>query len=163
MDRNGGYRGNQDRGGQRNDLPPSPPPVKIDSFYADGKLLVDLFDETAEKIADSFLVKNTRTAVSKTQLRRLFDEVKRFEQIIDVSPEQFSSQLPYIRMIRSKVTYLTARAIKDNFAAKVVYQNLSAFISDCIKLIKEAKDYHVFVSLFEAVYGFYWEKNHNKD
>jgi CRISPR-associated protein Csm2 len=157
-------RGNQNWG-YDHPQPQAPQSIKIEGFYGtDGKTVKsDLFDTTAEKIADTFLIKNSRIAVSKTQLRRLFDEVKRFEQIIDVSPDQWAAQLPYIRMIKSKVSYAVARAIKANPSEIGVYKNLSDFITQGINLIKEPGDYHVFVSLFEAAYGFYWEKNPKKD
>ena len=61
-------------------------------------------------------------------------------------------------MIKSKVHYATARAKKDKKNDAIYYDNLCDFISEGIELIKSPQDYHVFVSLFEAVYGFYYEK-----
>jgi len=106
--------------------PPVQPvkPVEIDGFYTDdGNPKKELFDKKAKDIADSIV------GVSATQLRRIYDEVKRFEQII--SQENWSSQYPYILMIKSKTRYAVAKATKD---------------------------YHVFLALFEAVYGFCYEK-----
>ena len=149
-------------GGQR-----ALPPVVINSFYADGEKnpKPDLFSDTADKIADTFLIQGSRPAisVSNTQLRRLFDEVKRFDQLIDAAPEQWAAQLPYIKMIKSKINYTVARASKANRSEEGVYKNLANFITRGIDLVKEAKDYHVFVSLFEAVYGFYYAKNPKRD
>lgn len=139
-----------------------PEPVKIQSFYKDdGKTLKeDLFDSVALDVAKSFKGKNKKgndIGVTSTQLRRIFDEVKRFEQILMLQKNQWENQLPYIKMIKSKVAYSVARAIKQKPEEKGVYKNLEAFISSGIDLIKKQEDYHIFVSLFEASYGFYYE------
>ena len=137
--------------------------MAITSFYeSDGKTVKkDLFDTIAKEIAKTFIAtdeKGNNIAVTSTQLRRIFDEVKRFEQLLMVSDDQWVKQLPYIKMIKSKVAYSVARAIKkSNGKDKNVYKNLESFISSGINLIQEKEDYHVFVNLFEAVYGFYYE------
>jgi CRISPR-associated protein Csm2 len=155
---NQGNRHNRGQQGHQ-EAPPAPKPVTIDGFYtADKKIKPDLFDKTALVIAESFYIKDFQIGVSITQLRRLFDEVKRFEQILDVSPGQWEAQLPYIRMIKSKVSYTVAKAIKQKTSEEKVYKNLAAFITQGIDLVRELQDYHVFVSLFEAAYGFYYEK-----
>lgn len=137
--------------------------MAINSFYTeDNTVKLDLFDKTAESIAESFTGKDNRGnvfGVSKTQLRRLFDEVKRFEQNLDGSPETWKKHYPYIRMIKSKVSYNVARAIEKSRFEVDVYKKLSAFITEGINLVKTEDDYRVFVTLFEAVYGFYYEKN----
>lgn len=149
-------------GGQREDNSYTPDPVKIKNFYEpDGKtVLVDLFDTKAQEVADSFIGKDRQgktTGVSATQLRRIFDEVKRFEQILLSSSGQWEEQFPYIRMIKSKTAYSVARAKKGKPAAAAkLYENLQEFIFSAIDLIKNEQDYHVFVSLFEAAYGFYY-------
>jgi CRISPR-associated protein Csm2 len=144
--------------------PQVPPPVAIGSFYKEGTKNPrdDLFEETAGKIAKSFYG-NNRVCVTKTQIRRLFDEVKRFVQILDVSEDQWEAQKPYIRMINSKASYSIARAIEKNREAEEVYKHLQDFIAQGIKQVHEAEDFRVFAALFEAVYGFYYEINHNKD
>jgi CRISPR-associated protein Csm2 len=160
--RSGGGYGGADRS-----RPQALPPVKITGFYKDDQktpktVAPDLFDKTAEAVAASFTGKDNRGntyGVSKTQLRRLFDEVKRFEQNLDGTPENWEKHYPYIRMIKSKVSYNVARAIEKNKGEKDVYERLSKFITEGINLVKDENDYHVFVALFEAVYGFYYEKN----
>jgi CRISPR-associated protein Csm2 len=148
------YQGN--RGGFQEG--PKPLPYKkIDGFYmGKDKTKPDLFDKKAEEIAESF------KGVTGTQLRRLFDEVKRFEKILDAFPEQWDKQEPYIRMIKSKSSYTVARAAaklpKSDTQTKGAYDNLRAFIAEGIDTVKEAKDYQIFASLFEAVYGYYYEK-----
>lgn len=151
----------------------------IGSFYTQGTNIIrpDLFNEYAEKVAKSLAVVSlkkdergnvikdkkgnpieNRYGITSTQLRRLFDEVKRYETLIDDDNlESWSLQYPYIKMIKSKVHYTVARAKKREEKNSKYYDNLSAFISEGIDLIKSVKDYHIFVSLFEAVYGFYYE------
>lgn len=168
-----GRYGNQQSFGNKNgggfqktnafeDKSETPAPVKIETFYkADGKTLDEnLFDSMALNIAKSFKGKNKRgqdIGVTSTQLRRIFDEVKRFEQILTLQENQWKKQLPYIKMIKSKVAYSVARAAKQKSEEKGVYKNLEHFISSGIDLIKTQEDYHIFVNLFEAAYGFYYE------
>lgn len=164
MPDNRNFQGN--RGGYGGDRPRAQalPPVKIDGFYKDDKKNPkdELFDATALNIAQTFFIKDGGTGVTKTQMRRLYDEVKRFENNLDGTPETWSRHYPYIRMIKSKVSYNIARAIKNPDEAGV-YKNLSSFLNEGIGLITEEKDYHVFLALFEAVYGFYYDINHKKD
>lgn len=161
------YFGNRNGGGFQKtnafeDKSETPAPVKIETFYkADGKTVDEnLFDSMALNIAKSFKGKNKKgqdIGVTSTQLRRIFDEVKRFEQILTLQENQWGKQLPYIKMIKSKVAYSVARAAKQKSEEKGVYKNLEHFISSGIDLIKTQEDYHIFVNLFEAAYGFYYE------
>lgn len=168
-----GRYGNQQSFGNKNgggfqktnafeDKSETPAPVKIETFYkADGKTVDEnLFDSMALNIAKSFKGKNKKgqdIGVTSTQLRRIFDEVKRFEQILTLKENQWEKQLPYIKMIKSKVAYSVARAAKQKSEEKGIYKNLEHFISSGIDLIKTQEDYHIFVNLFEAAYGFYYE------
>lgn len=145
---------------------------KINSFYVSGTkdIRPELFDTTAKSIADSFAEVQTytkrdgrqgenRKGVTSTQLRRIFDEVKRYERIIkDDSPESWNQNYPYIRMIISKVRYTVARAKKKDSDNAIYYENLSYFINEGISLVTNVKEFHIFVALFESVYGFYYEK-----
>ncbi len=147
---------------RQEDKSESKPAVEIKSFYETGSknLQKDLFDKTALDVAESFVGKDNKgktVGVSSTQLRRIFDEVKRFERLIN-DDNSFSEQLPYIKMIKSKVAYNVARAVKKKSSEKDVYRNLEKFLFSCIDCVKAEKDYHIFVALFEAVYGFYYEK-----
>lgn len=140
-----------------------PKPVAIETFYktgnkdaADKVIRVDLFDTVAAQIAASFC--NGRDGVSYTQLRRMYDEAKRFEQLLDADAKNWEKELPYIKMMKSKIRYAVARAAKDK-GTRVTgyYNNFASFISEGIDLIKDEQDYRVFISLFEAVCGFYYE------
>lgn len=162
-DKRGGY-GNGNF--QREDKTVVPDPVEVKTFYVQGSKDVrpDLFNEFAEKVAKTFAEvkekdgKEIRNGITSTQLRRLFDEVKRYERLlVDGKEESWTAQYPYIKMIKAKVHYTVARCKKNDKHNAGYYDNLSVFISGGIDLIKSVRDYHVFVSLFEAVYGFYYE------
>ena len=139
----------------------------MESFYSDAEnkiVKADLFDKIAEGIASGFVYiyrdnrgKDNGYGVGRTQLRRLFNEVKRFEQKLDGTEDTWKKHCPYIKMIKSKACYNIVRASKTE--NKEVYDKLSVFIKDGINLIKDEEDYHVFTALFEAVYGFYYEKS----
>ena len=147
-----GYYGN--KGGGSYDKPKASN-FTLNGFYKDGKLDPDLFDSKAKEIAASFK-DDHNNGVTSTQLRRIFDEVKRFEQILSTGENQWDKQLPYIKMIKSKVAYSVARAIK-NKQSEAAYKNLEKFINDAIGLVEKKEDFRIFVSLFEAVYGYYYE------
>ena len=144
-------------------IDPVPEKVSIKTFYktadnntADKVIRSDLFDDVAKKIAGSFA--SEKGGVSYTQLRRMYDEAKRFEQLLDADEKNWEKELPYIKMMKSKIRYAVAGATKDK--GKQVshyYENFASFISDCIDLIHDEQDYRVFISLFEAVCGFYYE------
>lgn len=143
---------------QRPNLAETPNKVEIQSFYNEkGDILDSLFDSTAKKIAKSFIGKDqsgNNCGLTSSQLRKIFDEVKRFEGNFGSDKEaEWTKKKPYIKMIKSKVAYTIAR----NGAKKGVWKNFEYFISSCIDKVESEKDYHVFLSLFEAVYGFYYE------
>lgn len=137
------------------------PAVEIKGFYKHDKIpFIDLFDSKALEVAQSLVGKNNKgnlIGVSSTQLRRIYDEVKRYEQILSQPNAKWEEQLPYIKMIKSKLAYSVARQVKNKPEEKGVYTNLEKFLSSSINLIKDKEDFQVFLSLFEAVYGFYYE------
>jgi len=126
-----------------------------------------LFIDIAEKIAKGFISSDNNGnyyCVSKSQIRRLYDEVKRFDQKLGGDPEKWKKYRPHINMIKSKVYYNVARAIVKKRSEKDVYDNLSNFFEDWLyDKVKDEKDYHVFSALFEAVYGFYYKETVDKD
>ena len=139
--------------------------MNMENFYADEKRKIvraTLFDKEAEEIAGSFVGRdrsNRLLGVGRTQLRRLYDEVKRLEQNLDGSKETWEKNLPYIKMIKSKLNYNIVRASEKSSDKRDVYKKLSEFITKGINLVNDEEDYRVFSSLFEAVYGFYYEKS----
>ena len=142
----------------KSDLSFTPDRVEIQSFYTENGDIIDtLFDTKAKEIASSFIGKDQYGKIcglTSSQLRKIFDEVKRFEGNFSSDKEaDWIKKKPYVKMIKSKVAYTIAR----NGAKKGVWKNFEYFISSCIDKVESEKDYHVFLSLFEAVYGFYYE------
>lgn len=124
-----------------------------------GSISPDLFDSTASSIAKSFVGSDHRGGITSSQMRKIFDEVKRFETLL-VSKDSWEKQLPYIKMIKSKVAYSVARISQSNTSGG--YVNFKSFIDSGIDQIKSKEDFDIFVSLFEAVYGFYYESAPDK-
>lgn len=152
--KNGSGGGFQNRKEKEN-LTFAPQPVEFRFYSEKGCVAEKLFDDTAERIAKTFIGKNSsgkKDYVSSSQLRKFFDEIKSFEKyFISTSESKWEEKKPYIKMIKSKVAYAVARkGVKEG-----VYKNLEKFIFDGINQIKEERDYFTFLSLFEAVYGFY--------
>jgi len=130
--------------------------LKREDFYKNEKEKIvnpELFADKAEEIAGKFI------RISHSQMRRLYDEVKRLDQSLFVAPDAWQEIEPYIRMVKSKVAYNVARAmVKNDRDNKDAYENLSSFVKSGIGIVKDKEDFHVFTALFEAVYGFYYEK-----
>ncbi|MGD9927944.1 MAG: type III-A CRISPR-associated protein Csm2 [Sphaerochaeta sp.] len=149
-------------------------PSMIGGFYEDGESRVkpDLFDSKALEIANKLYKvshneyngRDVINGVSGTQLRRIFDEVKRFEYLLQLDTTMWDIQLPYIKMIKSKVRYTIARSTRNlrNSDEIGCYKALSDFLIEGIDSIQKQKDYEVFLALFEAVYGFYYEHAPNR-
>ena len=142
-----------------------PAAVKVTGFYnVDGTLKADLFDSEAQKIASSWIGSKDGKAIGVTssQLRRVYDEVKRFELLLVPGSNQWEKQYAYIKLIKSKAAYTLTRAGKKDKSLKGLYANLNTFIASSIDLIKTEADYKVFSSLFEAAYGFYYQMANEK-
>lgn len=131
-------------------------------FYNDNnEVRPELYDESAEKIAETLIgqFKGKPQGVSRNQLRNLFDEVKRIKRQLENKAYTWKSIYPSVKLIKSKTSYAVARAKKNGKRfEEEYYNNLKNFIHTGIGNIKSEKDFDIFVNLFEAVYGFYYEK-----
>lgn len=162
FNQNYGSKGSWNGGGfgkkEREDLTSAPSPVVFKFYDNDGNISEKLFEDTASNISKTFIGKDSygkATNVSPTQLRKFFDEVKSYEKYFVSDDEtKWEEKKPYIKMLKSKIAYAVAR----KGVTKGVYKNLEKFISDCVNYVNREKDYFVFLSLFEAVYGFYCEE-----
>lgn len=154
--------GNRNGGGfqrrEKVDLTFAPASVQFEFYTNDGKVSDNLFEDISKNIAKTFIGKDENgkpTNVSPTQLRKFFDEVKSYEKyFVSSNKSKWEEKKPYIKMLKSKIAYAVAR----KKVTKGVYKNLEKFIFDCVNSVNEEKDYFVFLSLFEAVYGFYAEE-----
>lgn len=119
-------------------------------FWSDReKMIIDknLFSEKAEELAKNIKRDGNKTINSPTQLRKFYDEVVRFQGMVESSPEQFDAILPYIRMLNAKAAYAAGR--------KLISESFKNFLSESLAQIENQKDFEVFCSLFEAFLGFY--------
>lgn len=155
---------------KRNDFPPKEKPEKFVKFelLREGKIPDELLKNKAEQISKTFSAFDQEkygdkiyNGVSENQLRKLFDEVKGWDRKLLETDVEWNKIKPYIQMIKSKTAYATARAkekAKKDAIAKECYDNLREFISCGLEQCDTVEKYHIFTSLFEAVYGFYWER-----
>jgi CRISPR type III-A-associated protein Csm2 len=141
--REGGFRREDRR--ERDSRPPAQAPKTPDISLYDSNHIIpsDLFDTKAEVWARLF------AGVPKSQLRQIFEEVKRYD--IKDSPKPWEETLPLVKMIRSKTAYRMARQNTPQF------NNVYEFIKKGLQEVKSRDDYHVFCLFFEAVYGFYYQ------
>lgn len=113
----------------------------------DGKIRAELLDKDALYWAQKF------RGISTHQIRRFFDEVKKYEQQLSNSRKDFNELKPLIYMLKSKAQYAAHKQNKMNPFAK--------FISNSIDEIKKGNNekeegdrFKAFCLFFEAVYGF---------
>jgi CRISPR type III-A-associated protein Csm2 len=158
------HRGNNTHGGGRSRGSTASPPVKIEFelMDADGKIPMELYDETAQKISRQLV---QGRMVSRHQLRKLYDEVKRIKRRLDNqqtrdADKAWEAALPEIKLMKSKVAYVSARNTKRDEQA--CYGALKDFLVRGIDKSTGPEEFNVFVTLFEAVYGFYYELGGNK-
>ncbi len=136
----------------------------------------ELFSNVAEKVAKEFgqtesksLGKDRRgkekiksLSNSKSQIRKFYDEVLRNKVIIEsmsssqdsgskeeyetIVEREFKKRLPYIKMLKAKVTYAYER--------EKITSNFKKFIEENIDSIGDWEDFKVFCDFFEAVVAY---------
>ena len=114
----------------------------------------ELLDQTAKSIAQSFSQKEfrpiKREALSQTQLRRFFNDLRNLEKKVQQS--SFEKVKPLIKMVKSKVAY----------SREKIPSSFENFMNESISAIQSEKDFRAFMLHFEAVVGFskeYLRKN----
>lgn len=110
----------------------------------------ELFSTTAEELANKINLErtNSRDKLNKpTQVRKFFDEVVRFQGMIQGNPQQFVELLPYIKMLNAKAAYAAGRDL--------IGSEFKSFLSDSLKQVNDREDFEIFCSFFEAFLGFY--------
>jgi CRISPR-associated protein Csm2 len=109
-----------------------------------------LFSETAEALAQQINQERmgSRDKLNKpTQIRKFFDEVIRFQGMVQADPLQFAELLPYIKMLNAKAAYAAGRDL--------IGPEFKGFLSDSLKQVNDQQDFELFCSFFEAFLGFY--------
>lgn len=107
----------------------------------------ELFSTTAEELAKIINRERTAKINNPTQVRKFFDEVVRFQGMIQGDPQQFAELLPYIKMLNAKAAYAAGRDL--------IGSEFKSFLSDSLKQVNDREDFEIFCSFFEAFLGFY--------
>lgn len=130
------------------------PPCPEFSLCDENKIVNrDLYTKTAKAIAESL------KEISQTRLRRFFDEVKTISRRPRFK-EEYKKNEASIMLLESKIAYMIGRSTIK--AEKDSLNNLKKFFEIGLKQVHDADSFIVFVTLFEAVYGFFYEINKRK-
>jgi len=127
--------------------------ITVQAFLdAENDIRPELFDDEAKDIAKK--LKGAR--ITTHQVRRFYDEVKRYKARLDQG-EPYKRIKPLIVMLKSKAKYAATK--KPNMS--IFYD----FIEKSVDYVKEGdeeiqkKKFDAFCLFFEAVYGFAELKN----
>jgi CRISPR type III-A-associated protein Csm2 len=126
--------------------------INVPDFLDDeGNIRPELLDSDARNVAGEF----TSKRISTHQVRKFYDEVKKYEAIIDKDKKSYKKIKPLIIMLKSKAKYAATKQDK----MQVFY----TFMEQSINHIKtggnEIEKFKAFCLFFEAVYGFADLKN----
>ncbi len=123
----------------------------LTGYYRDPQKTVireDLLDKRAHELAKGFAQGGNEYGkkVSSSQLRNFFSDVRSLEAKIESG--NFEAFRPHIKMLKAKVAYALDRGkVSDAF---------KNFISKCVDLIEDEKDFKAFVLFFEAIVGYFY-------
>jgi CRISPR-associated protein Csm2 len=112
----------------------------------------ELFSGRAEDLARTVAAESNDRTNAPTQIRKFYDEVVRFDNIVKTNPEEFDTLIPYIKMLNAKAAYAHGRESGGN---PLISQGFREFISRSLEKVNDRDDFEVFASLFEAFMGFY--------
>ncbi|OPY64954.1 MAG: hypothetical protein A4E57_03350 [Syntrophorhabdaceae bacterium PtaU1.Bin034] len=112
----------------------------------------ELFSTFAEKLAQTIHSEGERGKNKRTQLRKFYDEVVRFDGMLkglkqEEVNDEFQRILPYLKMLNAKAAYAMGRGL--------ISSGFRDFIASSLSRINNRDDFQVFAGLFEAFMGFY--------
>ncbi|MFN8489645.1 MAG: type III-A CRISPR-associated protein Csm2 [Caldilineaceae bacterium] len=148
--------------------------IRKEGFYKDGRVKPELFGDVASDLGQAFAMPtrgkgsgNKSPCVSSNQLRGFYGEVKALEiKLQEMSLVQFSAQATgesgiaeevfrrneyLVRMIAPKVAYIQGKQTGGN-----VSREFREFIETSLAQVHTARDFMVFMRLFESVVGFFY-------
>jgi CRISPR-associated protein Csm2 len=120
------------------------------SFYKDkNKKIIDpkLFSDIAEQWAAKINESGNGRSNKRTQIRKFYDEVVRYNSLAKGNPKDWDNILPFINMLIAKATYALGR--------NLVTREFVDFIKAGVNQVQDEKDMDVFAGFFEAFMGFY--------
>lgn len=109
----------------------------------------ELFSAQADSLAQEINQERMRNdKLNKpTQIRKFYDEVVRYQTMVQNSPEEFAEVLPYVKMLNAKAAYAMGR--------ELIGERFKTFVADSLKQVQDYKDFELFCTFFEAFMGFY--------
>ena len=111
----------------------------------------ELFSQTAEDWAKKCYVNANSNTNAGTQIRRFYDELILWNEKC-TTQQIFQENLPYIRMIKSKVAYAKGRDIIDVNYKALMDGIINAIQGNNVKTLKNAK---LFLEAFTGYFKFY--------
>jgi CRISPR-associated protein Csm2 len=120
------------------------------SFYKDrNKKIIDpkLFSDVAEQWAAKINQSGNGRSNKRTQIRKFYDEVVRYNSLTKGNPKDWDNILPFINMLTAKATYALGR--------NLVTREFVDFIKENVNQVQDETDMDVFACFFEAFMGFY--------
>lgn len=150
-----GYQGNYSQGqGRANPNTPqvqAPGLPQLQPLLKNGKLNPENFKQ-AVLVSAAEAIKN----VSKSQMRKIFDEIKRFKFMLEEGAG-WDDVYPLVLMQKAKISYLCKRSSDTNKNDASYYKNLKDLTFALIDKCDSEKAYEAYVNFMEALYGFYYE------
>lgn len=134
-------------------------------YYDDKKnVREDLLTVKAEECAKAIRAGDTPT--TQTQMRRFYDEAKSLERryknygltggdSAELKKESFAKILPFIKLLKAKSDYAYKRGVMRETFKNWLWANVDK--------IREPRDFETFMLFFEAVYGFAYKKQGEKN
>ena len=111
----------------------------------------DLYSNEAEKLAKTVCeeYKGSREKHNKpAQIRKFYDELLRYKDLIKGDSQNFQKFLPFIRMIKAKSAY--------SYGRDLIGQNFKNILDEGIDYAsKSLEALNAFINFFEAFLGYY--------
>lgn len=120
--------------------------IKLYEDLASKRINVDLFSEKAEGLSKE-IAQDRKTKTSNSQVRKFYDEIVHYRDIVRSDKNTFNAVLPLVRMLSAKVVYANAR--------KKVSDEFRDMIKDLVIQINEVDDLEIATTFFEAFVGYY--------
>jgi CRISPR-associated protein Csm2 len=120
------------------------------TFYKDkSQKLIEpkLFSDVAEQWASKINQSGGGRLNKRTQIRKFYDEVVRYNGLAKNNSNDWDNILPFINMLIAKATYALGR--------NLVTREFVDFIKSGVGQVQDVKDMDVFAGFFEAFMGFY--------
>ena len=117
---------------------------------------IELFDETADRVAQAISETQKKRHNSHTQLRKFYDEIVMWhDKLQGKENDTYIKALPFIKMINAKVAYAKGRDHVD--------EHYAALMSHCMKQLDPEKPetFFNFKLFMEAFMGFYKGYKHS--